>query len=98
MPPAALINNIRGTQLAQHREKNRQSILDAFEDLPEIIAMAHSKSAIFPDDKNLQESISQLQATLLQAIPNLVGILKPGTYCQWLPTAPIATGISRAAG
>jgi hypothetical protein len=68
------------SQIAQHREKNRQDILDAFEDIPEIIAMAHSKSKNFPDDKGLRDSIENLKMTLLEAIPNLVDLLRPGTF------------------
>jgi len=50
--------------------------------------MAHSKSVHFPDNEGLREVIEALQATLLQAIPNLVDILRPGSFSQFynLPT------------
>lgn len=65
-------------QIIQTRVQLRREILDAFEDLPEIIAMACSKSRNFPSDNNLQSSIHDLKCVLFDAIPRLVDILAPG--------------------
>ncbi|KAN0091876.1 hypothetical protein V8E51_017723 [Hyaloscypha variabilis] len=66
--------------LAQHREKARRDILDTFEEIPGIIAMACSKSQSFPQDLSLHESIDELKVTLFDAIPSLIEVLMPGKF------------------
>jgi hypothetical protein len=70
-------------QLAQQREIVRRDILDAFEDIPSIIAMACGKSQSFSEDIKLHDSIEDLKVTLFDAIPSLIEILMPGKFCEY---------------
>ena len=67
-------------QLAQSRERVRQDILNTFEDIPGIIAMACSKSRSFPEDFKLHDSIDDLKVTLFDAIPGLIEMYMPGNF------------------
>lgn len=69
-------------QIAQRRVETRQAILNVFEDIPEIIAMAYSKLKTLPNDAKLRESIEGLKQTLFDAIPELVDILLPDTISK----------------
>lgn len=51
------------------------AILHAFEDMPEIVAMASKKCETFPDDPDLRKSMEALKTVLLREIPNLVSML-----------------------
>ncbi len=53
-----------------------------FGDIPGIIAMARSKAKSFPNDEDLRGSIESLKATLLVVIPNLLDLLRPGTFSK----------------
>lgn len=64
-----------GVKVAHHREKNRVAILHAFEDMPEIVAMASKKCQNFPNDSALRSAMEGLKAVLLKEIPNLVNML-----------------------
>jgi hypothetical protein len=69
-------------QLAQQRELVRRNILDAFEDMPVIIAMAWGRLQHFPEDIKLHDSVNDLKVTLFVAIPRLIGILTAGKFCK----------------
>jgi hypothetical protein len=83
LKPLHFLRLIKVLQLAQYREKVRRDILDTFEDIPGIIAMACSKSQRFPQDAKLHDSIEDLKVTLFDAIPSLIEILMPGKFCLW---------------
>jgi hypothetical protein len=74
-------------QLARHDQNNRVKILTAFENVPNIIESAQNKAATFRRDSNrpksvqLHNHIQHLQATLLKALPALIDIIIPGTFC-----------------
>jgi hypothetical protein len=85
---------IKVLQLAQDRVKVRRDILDAFEDIPGIIAMAYSKSQNFPEDLKLHKSIDDLKVTLFDAIPSLLEIFMPGKFCKWFSSLVKLTSFS----
>ncbi|KAL2071791.1 hypothetical protein VTL71DRAFT_13026 [Oculimacula yallundae] len=64
--------------LAAQRELVRRGILDAFEDIPTIIALACNKHRRFPNDSRLGESLDDLKSTLFAVIPALVTSLFRG--------------------
>ncbi|KAK4225183.1 hypothetical protein QBC38DRAFT_270181 [Podospora fimiseda] len=72
--------------LARHSEMNRIKILSVFDSVPNIIEEAKNKSEKFPpSEKNpktiqLDESIKELQLTLLRVLPDLINRLIPGTW------------------
>ncbi|KAK0639603.1 hypothetical protein B0T16DRAFT_450265 [Cercophora newfieldiana] len=71
--------------IARHRETNRNKILHAFENLPNVIQMAQDKANTFPLDKKMEsirlhESVNELQQTLLRTLPDLIEKLNPGTF------------------
>lgn len=93
-------------KVAHHREKNRVAILRAFEDMPEIVAMASKKCQNFPDDPALRSAMEGLKAVLLKEIPHLVNILavrhisKFFRLCETfhvVVTAPRGWGLTKAA-
>jgi len=67
-------------KVAHHRELDRQEILEAFEDIPVLIAMAHTKLATITNEKALHAAVYNLKLTLFECIPKLLGILKPRTF------------------
>lgn len=72
-------------KLARQRQQIRFKILDAFEQIPNIIQMAQSKSSIFPCDERFPESLElhnslwELYKTLIRTIPELIADLNPDT-------------------
>jgi hypothetical protein len=53
-------------QIARHRSKSRLRILQAFGDIPNIIAMAEERQADFPDHPALMESVEELKDMLFE--------------------------------
>ncbi|KFA78623.1 hypothetical protein S40288_11199 [Stachybotrys chartarum IBT 40288] len=72
--------------LARHSEMNREKILAAFENVPNIIEMARNKAETLPLDGanpksvQLHKSVQELQNTLLEILPALIDKLIPGTF------------------
>lgn len=67
-------------KLAAQRESIRRGILDAFEDIPTIIAVGCNKFQRFPSDVRLEESIDDLKTTLFAVIPDLIKMLMADTF------------------
>ena len=63
---------------------DREKILRAFEDIPNVIIMAYGKAKSLPPDRpsndRLHGLIGALQQTLLETIPVLIDRLNPGTF------------------
>jgi hypothetical protein len=72
---------------------NREKILAAFENVPNIIEMARNKAETLPLDGanpksvQLHKSVQELQNTLLEILPALIDKLIPGTFRK-NPLAP----------
>lgn len=64
---------------------NRLKILDAFQNVPNIIEMARNKAETFPlDDQNpksvkLHQNVHELRTTLVRALPPLINKIAPST-------------------
>ncbi|EFX03514.1 hypothetical protein CMQ_442 [Grosmannia clavigera kw1407] len=72
--------------LARHRVQVRQKILDAFENIPNIVQTAELKLRTLvragkeEANRELNEKVKELQKTLLETIPHLIEALNPGTF------------------
>ncbi|KAL7928542.1 hypothetical protein V8C35DRAFT_285187 [Trichoderma chlorosporum] len=63
--------------LTKHAVENRKKILEAFEEIPIIVASSEAKLATFPEDKRLHINVHALNLQILTTISKLVGFLLP---------------------
>ncbi|KAJ2990889.1 hypothetical protein NUW58_g2733 [Xylaria curta] len=60
---------------ARRAENNRDDLLEAFKEIPVAIQKAADKSAAFPSDVRLKNSVNTLYRTVLQELPHLIELL-----------------------
>ncbi|KAI1413039.1 hypothetical protein F5Y13DRAFT_179850 [Hypoxylon sp. FL1857] len=60
---------------ARRAERNRESILNAFGDIPTILQKAADKLAAFPSDARLESCVKKLYETILEELPRLIEML-----------------------
>lgn len=80
-------------EIARHREANRNKILHAFENLPNVIQIAQGRAETLSLDNRMEsirlhESVNELQQTLLRTLPDLIEKLNPGTFRELLALPP----------
>jgi hypothetical protein len=67
-------------QFAKKAAENRKKILEAFAEIPIILAAAHFKQSLYPEDGDLRACVEKLSFTILVSVSGLVGALLPDRH------------------
>ncbi|RSL50985.1 hypothetical protein CEP54_011651 [Fusarium duplospermum] len=71
--------------LAHQARDNREKILDAFGEIPIIVASAKAKLRAFPDNRELRSCNEKLNLEIIVSVSKLVGALLPKKHAQKVP-------------
>ncbi|KAI5863767.1 hypothetical protein GGS23DRAFT_565261 [Durotheca rogersii] len=71
--------------LARNASENREKILNAFEEIPIIVASAKAKLRAFPDNQELKSCNKKLSLEIVVSVSKLVGALLPEKHAKKVP-------------